>query len=394
VCAAEAHCDAAEPGDGAVVLIVDDERGPRESLRMILASHHRVLATEGASDALTILRSEPVDLVTVDLNMPGMKGDELMRTIRAEFPHVDVIVITGCGSLETAIEGIRFGVADYLTKPFDVVQVTGAVTRTLDRRQSRMRLISFLEGIGEILGRDRDADDILTELDDSHALRDRLRDMLSEPVLEPARSGRRSAGTRTVEFLEVLAETIENRDVFLRGHARRVAFFAGLLADALALTDDAREELRIAAFLHDIGKVGVPTDLLTAQTAIEAGRRAAIEQHAAVGERLVQPLGFAGSIASTIRHHHERWDGNGYPDRLRGAEIPLAPRMIAVVDAFDAMTSERPDRPALTAEEAVAELRKHAGSQFDPQLATTFAGLVEGGACELAVERAGDEEST
>ena len=133
------------------ILIVDDGRGPRESLRMILSSNYDVSIAENGAEALELLRTDTIDLVTVDLNMPGMKGDELMRTIRAEFPQTEIIIITGCGSIETAVEGIRHGVFDYLTKPFDVVQVSASVERALERRQSRTRMVSFLEDISHIL---------------------------------------------------------------------------------------------------------------------------------------------------------------------------------------------------------------------------------------------------
>ena len=126
-----------ESTERAQVLVVDDERGPRESLRMILSGSYDVATAESGAEALDLLRTTSIDLVTVDLNMPGMKGDELMRTVRAEFPQTEIIIITGCGSIETAVQGIRHGVFDYLTKPFDVVQVSASVERALERRQSR-----------------------------------------------------------------------------------------------------------------------------------------------------------------------------------------------------------------------------------------------------------------
>ena len=122
------------------ILIVDDERGPRDSLRMILEPKHRVLQAAGGAEALEILRRERIDLITLDLNMPGMHGQELMRTVQAEFPRVEIVIITGCGTVESAAEGIRSGVCDYLQKPFDVVQVSAAVERALSRNNARGRL--------------------------------------------------------------------------------------------------------------------------------------------------------------------------------------------------------------------------------------------------------------
>ena len=374
------------------VLVVDDERGPRESLRMILSGSYHVLTAEDGALALELLRTDEIHLVTVDLNMPGMKGDELMRTIRAEFPQTEIIVITGCGSVETAVEGIRHGVFDYLTKPFDVVQVTASVERALARRESRERMVNFLEGIARVLGHGRDANVVLEELDASALAQERLRAVLTEPIFGPEAGSARVNGPRTIEFLEVLAETIESRDIYMRGHARRVAFYADLMATRLCLSKEEREHVRMAAFLHDIGKVGAASDLLAGNVMPETERLESIHDHPAIGERLLLPLGLAIPIATTVRHHHERHDGKGYPDGLVADDIPLAARIIAVVDAFDAMTCERPYRAAKTREEALAEIRREAGTQFDPNLARLFCDLAEGGALE-AVGAAGSLSS-
>jgi response regulator RpfG family c-di-GMP phosphodiesterase len=368
------------------ILIVDDERGPRESLRMILSGGHRVLTTGDGASALEILRTDRIDLVTVDLNMPGMKGGELIRTVRAELPQVELIIITGCGSIDSAVEGIRHGVFDYLTKPFDVVQVLASVERAMARRQSRGRMISFLESISRILGANRDPQTVLAELDASAGAQQRLRKLLEEPILGSGTGSSRTREPRAIEFLEVLAETIESRDLFMRGHARRVAFYADLLADRLLFSREARDHVRIASFLHDIGKVGAASDLLAGKVMLENERLESIHAHPAIGERLLQPLGLAAPIAITVRHHHERYDGNGYPDRLTGQDIPLAARVITIVDAFDAMTCVRPYRPARTQEEALAELRREARGQFDPTLVEIFCQLIETGAAEALGE--------
>ena len=364
------------------VLVVDDERGPRESLRMILSGHHRVTSADEGAEALEILRTESIDLVTVDLNMPGMKGDELMRTIRSEFPQTEIIIITGCGSIETAVEGIRHGVFDYLTKPFDVVQVTASVERALARRGSRRRMVCFLEGISRVLGLNRDANLVLEELDASPLAQERLRTVLNEPVLGAEPGSARVSGPRTIEFLEVLAETIESRDIYMRGHARRVAFFADLVAGRLCLSREERDHVRLAAFLHDIGKVGAASDLLAGKVMAEPERLESIQDHPAIGERLLLPLGLAAPVATTVRHHHERYDGAGYPDGLAGDDIPLAARIIAVVDAFDAMTCERPYRQAKTHDEALAVLREEMRGQFDPGLVEIFCELAQSGALD------------
>ena len=203
-----------EPSPGAAeirarVLIVDDEQGPRESLRMILSPSYEVLCARDGIEALEVLQTAPVDVVTLDLNMPGIKGDELMHRLRSRFPSVELIVITGYATLHSATEGIRAGLADYLAKPFDVVQVTRAVARAVARGRGRRRLAGFLEALGEVVGRERDVGLVLAQLESSPWLRERTVELV-ESAGRTA-NGEADAGLGSPAFLEVLAETIEAR---------------------------------------------------------------------------------------------------------------------------------------------------------------------------------------
>jgi putative nucleotidyltransferase with HDIG domain len=322
-----------------------------------------------------------------------MDGQQLMRTVRSEFPHIEVVVITGCGSIESAAEGVRAGICDYLQKPFDVVQVCASVERALSRQLARQRLNSFLKELGGVVGHDRDAVAILDDVYRSEKVRERVSHVfqdssnrvdLSATVLDPP---------RTMEFLEVLAETIETKDRFMRGHARRVAFYAGLLAEQLNLNPSDREKVRFAAFLHDLGKVGVPTDLLMRAGALDPQERDLVEQHPEIGSRLLGPLAIPASIAAAIRHHHEWWDGSGYPDGLAGEQIPLAARIIGIVDAFDAMSSDRPFRAALDRQAVTDEIQRFSGVQFDPEVAKKFLFILESGVCDVDPEVLADSIS-
>jgi len=364
------------------ILVVDDERGPRESLRMILTPTYEVLSASSGSETLKLLASHPVDIVTLDLNMPGLGGQELMREIHDQYPNVEIIVITGCGTLESATEAIRYGICDYLQKPFDVVKVGGAVSRALSRRKARTGLVKFLEELGAVVGRDREAATILDEVNRSQKLRGRFAELVGESADEKAAEIEASS-LRTVEFLEVLAETIETKDRFMRGHARRVTFYASLLADRLAVPAEELERVRLSAFLHDLGKVGVPTDLLLREGALDPSERAIVEQHPVIGGRLVKPLDLPTGISQAIRHHHEWWDGTGYPDGLSAEETPLAARLIAIADAFDAMSSDRPYRQALRREVVIAEFKRFAGVQFDPVLTKEFVAILESSANDV-----------
>jgi response regulator RpfG family c-di-GMP phosphodiesterase len=362
------------------VLIVDDEQGPRESLRMILSPAYEVLCARDGVEALEVLQTAPVDVVTLDLNMPGIRGEELMHRLARRFPSVEIIVITGYATLRSATEGIRAGIADYLAKPFDVAQVVASVARAAARGRGRRRLADFLEALGEVVGRERDVHLVLAQIQASPGLRARTLELV-EGAGRTA-SAEAGAGLGSLAFFEILAETIEARGAALDGHARRVAWYAGLLAERVGLDASEREELRCAAFLHDLGQVGVPSDVLGRPGPLEAGEREALRRHPEIGARLLQPLAVPRAVADGVRHHHERWDGGGYPDGLRGAEIPRAARIVALADAYDALTSARPHREALSPEAACAELERGAGSQFDPELTKEFLALVESGACD------------
>jgi putative nucleotidyltransferase with HDIG domain len=373
------------------ILVVDDERGPRESLRIILKPAYDVLSASSGAQALEILRTVPIDLVTLDLNMPGIKGEELMATIRREFPDVEIIVITGWGTVESASDAVRWGIADYLQKPFDVVQVMASVTRAVARQRGRRRMVGFLESLGDTLGREKEIGDILSDLDASAVLRGRLQLAVDRAS---SRAGQPEEPLRTLAMLEMLAETIEAKDLHMAGHARRTAYYASLLTDRLCLAAEQREHIRIAAFLHDLGKVGVPEELLAKPSALDGEERDVLEAHPDVGARIVEPMGIANEVVDAIRHHHERWDGRGYPSGLAGEEIPLAARVVQLADVYDALTSERPHRPAKARDAALAEIRRCAGSQFDPDLAKEFVAVLESQSSELEPEVLAEMVST
>lgn len=357
------------------LLIVDDEKGPRESLRMILSPQHRVLVAHDGAQALAMLAEHEVDAVTIDLNMPGMKGDALMRRIRKEHPQVEVVVITGYSSVESAVDGLRHGIFDYLSKPFDVVQVSNTVRRALSRRESRLRLVAFLRGIGEVLGHDRDPNKAIDELADSADLRARLRAAIEMPGGSSREAPDAAAPGPDAEILDGLAAAVESREPHRAGHARRVAFLAGMIGERIGLSPDRREELRVASLLHDLGRIAVPS-----RADDDSNQSDGIGMHAGAGADLVRPLGYSATVADAIRHHHERWDGGGAPDRLRGSEIPVAARIIAVADAFDRLTHDEPGREACSPARAIVALRGQSGRELDPDLLKALIALAEAGA--------------
>jgi HD-GYP domain-containing protein (c-di-GMP phosphodiesterase class II) len=320
--------------------------------------------------------AEDVAVLVDDIAKVDTNTELQARTVSGE--RIEIIVITGCGSVESAADGIRSGICDYLQKPFDVVQVSASVARALSRHRARNRLNTFLEELGGVVGRDRETHAILSDVQRSQKLKghlgglfeDRGRIGADDPMLDPP---------RTLEFLEVLAETIETKDRFMRGHARRVAYYSSLMADRLDLSVKEHDHVRIAGFLHDLGKVGVPTDLLLRNGALTQPERAVVEQHPDIGSRLLKPLDIPVAISTAVRHHHEWWDGRGYPDGLSGDQIPLAARIIAVADAFDTMNADRPYRAALGRNAILAEFERFSGTQFDPRVVKEFLALLETG---------------
>jgi putative two-component system response regulator len=376
---------AVSPDPKPTILVVDDERGPRDSLRMILSPQHQVLTASDGAEALEIMRRQPIDIITLDLNMPGMTGEDVMRAMHDEFPHTEVVIVTGCGTVESAALAVRHGICDYLQKPFDLVQVMGAIGRAVGRRKARTGLVDFLEELGQVVGRDKDALAILDEVRRSQKLRTRLAEVLTTRGGNIPRGDDSNSLERRIDFLEVLAETIEAKDRYMRGHARRVAFYAGLVAERLQLPAAAQQRVRVAAFLHDLGKVGVPTDLLLRAGALDPAERAVVERHPTIGAHLLTPLALPCEIPLAIRHHHEWWDGTGYPDGVAGEEIPLDARIVSVADAFDAMSCDRPYRHALRREVVVAEFKRYAGIQFDPAIVKVFLAILEDRAADVDV---------
>ncbi|MFQ5457846.1 MAG: HD domain-containing phosphohydrolase [Myxococcota bacterium] len=356
------------------VLIVDDERGPRESLRMILKPTFDVLVAAGGQEALNIVKERPVDLVTLDLNMPGVKGLEVLRAIRNTSPTTEVIIITGFATVQSAVEGIRYGVHDFITKPFDIGEVMATIDRALRKQRAVKRLHEFLEGMGSLLGKNRPAEQSLSFVEADSELLAGMRDAIQQAFQPIALS---NSHQRVFEFIEVLADTLESKDEYTHGHSRRVSYYASLLAENAGLDTEEREEVRLASFLHDIGKVGVSNRLIMKDGRLTAEEHAVVAKHPEIGENLILPLNLPQGIVRAVRHHHEQYDGNGYPDRLSGEDIPMSARIILIADAYDAMNSNRPYRKALPKEAIIREFRKHAGTQFDPELAEQFVALLE-----------------
>ena len=319
------------------LLIVDDEdanvRVLRHALR--LAGYDDVHGTTDPREAVSVFEGVRPDLVLLDLMMPHLDGYEVMRRLAplsTPGTPLPVIVLTADVTQETRRRALASGATDFLTKPFDIFEVALRVRNLLQVR----RLAQELEG----------------------QVRERTRD------LEAAR----------VEMVERLAAAAEYRDDDTGLHTRRVGALAARVAAALGRPADEVETLRQAAPLHDVGKIGVPDEILLKPGRLTPGEFAVMKTHAAIGGRILAGARFpvlraAEAIALT---HHERWDGTGYPAGLAGEDIPLAGRVVAVADVYDALTHARPYKAAWSAEDAVGEIRRQSGTQFDPAVVAAF----------------------
>ncbi|MBM4338970.1 MAG: response regulator [Deltaproteobacteria bacterium] len=354
--------------NSANILIVDDEIGPRESLRMILKPHYNIFTAENGNSAIQLLQQNEVDVVTLDLKMPGMSGIDTLKEIRLIAPDVMAIIITGYGTLKSAIEAIRYGVFDYIAKPFNVPEIMSIIDKSIQRRKLNLK-------VKEMLDQRPDVSSIENPLPDSG---------FSSPSetkgfidLGTAALSSSPENQNCLEFSKVLAFTLEEKDPYTSGHSERVCYYSDIMSKRLSLNPKDRNEIRISSYLHDIGKIGISNRFINKKGTLSSTEWAIIKQHTRKSIELLVPLNLSPNILSYIQHHHERFDGTGYPDGLSADQIPLGARIIAIADAYDSMTSDRPYRKPLSNGEAKNELMKYSGKQFDPQLVTIFLDILK-----------------
>jgi putative nucleotidyltransferase with HDIG domain len=453
------------------ILVVDDEEQIAQLLSGLLKSegHQAEYVTDGEA-ALDRLTGGEFDLLVTDLRMPRMTGMQLIEKARDVAPDTDALIMTAYASTETAVDALRRGVSDYLSKPFGVDEVKAAVDKCLASREQRRKDeqkvndlsakvvsteqsleqrvgdLSFLHELTRLIA-DRstplkiclgairshfDADAVILTQDNQVMERcgeegDHAEELLrvgrrtalaglarfgaqdqryiaapledgavvagrSEPFCaddlrllsitardlglavenDRLRATQRSA---YIGIVSTLIEAVEAKDRFNRGHSRRVADLAARFAHHVGLSGRECELVATAAKLHDIGKIGIPEEILNKAGKLTSDEFDVIKSHPVIGEQILMPLDFLAETRPIVRHHHEHWDGSGYPDGLSGHNIPRNAALLSIVDAFDAMTSNRPYREGMPHEKALDILEDGAGSQWDPELVDRFATL-------------------
>jgi putative two-component system response regulator len=265
--------------------------------------------------------------------MPGMSGLDLLREVKSIDDAVGFVVLTGAGSMQDTIEALRLQADEYLLKPFNIEEVALAVDRALRHRrlllENRYYQLHLEERVAEQA--------------------EQLEDMFVDALLS-------------------LANAIEARDGYARGHVERVTRYAVAIGTELDLSADQLRHLWVGALLHDVGKIGIPDMILQKPGALTSEEYEVIKRHPGIGAAIMERSTFLRLALLGVLHHQERWDGTGYPLGLAGEDISLEGRILSVADTFDAIVTTRPYRHKRTTEEAVAELRRNAGTQFDPQI--------------------------
>lgn len=321
------------------ILIVDDEQIVRRLLHQKLANEGYSCAEAGSVDeALDILNgNREIALIISDMKMPGKSGMELLAEAKSKFPDTAVIIATAVNETATAIECMKQGAYDYLTKPFKLDEVSFSIWRALDKRRLQLENREY-------------------------------RQHLETKVEQQAEKIRASF----FNAITALAHALDAKDGYTAGHSQRVSEIAVGIGIELDLSHEQLESLRLAGMVHDIGKIGIDGTILHKPGILSPEERMEMEKHPAIGEHILLPVVEDSSILAMVRNHHERWDGGGYPDRLAGTGIPLGARILALADTFDAMTSERPYRIANSMDFAVSEITRCSGCQFDPSVVEGF----------------------
>jgi putative nucleotidyltransferase with HDIG domain len=322
------------------ILVIDDELAPRESIRMVLKDQYTVTTAAGAYEGLDLMSQNPVDVVVMDIKMPKMDGITALQEIKKKHPDTEVILLTAYASLETARDAIRFGALDYLLKPFDKDDVLLVVEKGLAKRRANTGL--------------RLERDILLD-----------RASYLEEQVGKARSTVMSCYEGTVTALIL---TIDAKDHYTYNHSNRVAKMSSSLAKEMGVEEKIIKKIEHAASIHDIGKIGIDENILKKNGRLTPEEYGEIKKHPIIGVRIVQSVPFLEDAIPVILYHHERYDGKGYPEGMKGNQIPVSARIVAVADAVDSMMSARPYRDALTMDKVLSELRDNAGAQFDPEI--------------------------
>jgi len=336
------------------ILVVDDEEPIRRLLGYLLQTHgYEAILASDAREARQHLDEQPFALILCDVNMPGESGMDLVRAIIREHPHTATIMVTGLDSSVLANAALEMGAFGYIIKPFESNEVLIDVANALRRRRLEMENRLHRENLEDVV---------------------RTRTMALQQALEWLERSEKELRLSREETIQRLAIAAEYRDSATAQHIQRMSHYCEMLARRYGLSNERCDLIRTASPMHDIGKIGTPDHVLLKPGKFTQEEFNVIAQHAEIGYRILggseaEVLKVAATIAWT---HHERWDGSGYPRKLKGEAIPVEGRIAAIADAFDALTTQRVYKPAFELSHAVDLMSKHRGEHFDPELLDVF----------------------
>ncbi|MFB3924127.1 MAG: HD domain-containing phosphohydrolase [Terriglobia bacterium] len=332
------------------ILVVDDD--PAVAKLLCEALFFEGLESEMASngkDALERLAREHFDGIISDLHMPGLSGTDLLESAHGAYPHVAFLMATGEQDVRVGIEAMKHGASDYILKPFNPPAVVASLRRSIQMKQMERELEEYRRDLERMV----------------------------EARTKQLEKARQRIEMTYDETLEALGAALDLRDNETAGHSRRVTFYSVEMAKALGCSDDQLKQIARGAYLHDIGKIGIPDAILLKAGKLTVRERTIMESHVRVGYNLVSRVAFLAGAAEIVLTHQERYDGTGYPQGLTEGEIPLGARIFAAADTLDAMTSDRPYRRALPFSAAKEEITRESGRQFDPEVVRVFLSLPE-----------------
>lgn len=331
------------------VLVVDDEEVIRTSLaRFLRARGFDVTTAESGHAALAAMNEEKFVAMLSDIRMPEMTGLELVPVAHAKDPDLAIIMLTAVNDAPTATEALGMGAMDYLMKPVELGDLATALERALHKRALAIEQRKVERLIRE---------EVAAQTEELRRERERLHSMV-------------------IATVQALVRAQEAKDPFLKGHSDRVADLAGSIASALGLSDDEVDSIRLAAHVMDVGKIGIRESVLNKPGALTAEEFEHVKSHVTMGVEILSPIKPLEQTLDPVRHHHEHFDGTGYPAGLKGDQISLGGRILAAADTYDALTSSRAWREPMSPPDAIAFLEERSGSLLDPKVFAALRGIV------------------
>jgi putative two-component system response regulator len=327
------------------ILVADNEAITRDILeRKLTAIGYACESCKNGREALTLLSKRKFDLVLADVLMPEMGGTSLLKEALTISPDIAVILVTSIVNIEVAVDSLKDGAYDYITKPFTLEEVSISVSRALEKRRLVLENRTYQRTLEErVASRTRQLQEALGVLEHTYH-----------------------------STLVALSKALDSRDADSDGHSLRVTVYASRLAQQLGLDDTQIKTIERGVLLHDIGKIGIPDELLRKPGQLSHSEWLLMQKHPEIGFRILSSIKFLKEAAQLVLHHHEQYDGNGYPHHLKGTEINLGARIFSIVDALDDLTTNRPFQAAISFEDAIQKIREMSGSHLDPILLDKF----------------------